>query len=70
MFRQHKQIKRSDIVKEELCNHNKVYANIRLFSNPPQHPWICSICGERGGDVEKVSVNYYDQLVKKFSDIK
>lgn len=32
------------------CNHQKVYADYILASNPPQTPWICSICGEKGLD--------------------
>lgn len=50
------------------CNHSKVYANYVLTSNPPQHPWICSICGEKGVDMESININNeYEELIKIFN---
>jgi len=50
------------------CKHEKVYANFVLTSDPPQHPWICRKCGERGRDISKHSMNEneYDKLIRKF----
>ena len=51
------------------CNHNKVYANYILTSNPPQSPWICSECGETGTDKGSYSGgDPYSDLVKKFAE--
>ena len=52
------------------CEHDKVYANITLTSNPPQHPWICRKCGERGTDQGTILSNEYDELVKQFENKK
>jgi hypothetical protein len=30
------------------CNHDKVYADFVLTSNPPRTPWVCSKCLEQG----------------------
>jgi hypothetical protein len=51
------------------CNHNKVYSNFVYASNPPQYPWICSICGETGVDYGTVSnyYNEYEEIKKKFN---
>jgi hypothetical protein len=35
----------------ENCEHEKVYADYALYSNPPQVPWTCIKCGEKGKDV-------------------
>lgn len=32
------------------CQHEKVYANVHLTSNPPLKPWICRKCGAEGTD--------------------
>lgn len=33
-----------------ICDHQKVYANFTLTSNPPQFTWICRKCGVKGTD--------------------
>lgn len=38
------------------CLHDKCYAPHVLLSNPPQYPWVCRNCGEKGADVG----TYYD----------
>lgn len=38
------------------CNHDKCYAPHALMSNPPQYPWVCRKCGEKGTD----RGNFYD----------
>lgn len=49
------------------CQHNKVYENIILYSYPPQQRWICSICGEKGTDVQSLSNEItYEDLIKHF----
>jgi len=51
----------------EKCDHEKVYANYVLTSNPPQYPWICKKCGEKGIDRGSYyNANAYDELVKEF----
>jgi hypothetical protein len=48
-------------------NHKKVYANYILTSNPPQYPWICSECGEKGTDrKDYYDGPSYDEIYKKF----
>ncbi len=32
------------------CKHDKVYSTQVLLSDPPQYPWICRLCGEKGTD--------------------
>jgi hypothetical protein len=57
-----------EIKNQESCKHNKVYANYMIMSNPPRHPWICSICGEQGADVENLNTDSkYDDLIKQFN---
>ena len=48
------------------CIHDKVYANCVLTSNPPQYPWICKKCGEKGIDHGMDWTTEYEDLVKKF----
>lgn len=47
--------------------HKKVYAEHLLMSNPPQQPWICSECGEKGVDQEVYKIITYADVIKKFS---
>ena len=52
----------------ETCQHNKVYADYILTSNPPKIPWICSKCGEKGIE-EYVAIEKkldYEELIQKF----
>jgi hypothetical protein len=53
---------------DDVCNHDKVYANHVLTSNPPQYPWICSKCGTTGRDVtfDDNKGPTYDDLNKQF----
>jgi hypothetical protein len=53
------------------CNHDKVYANYALTSNPPQYPWVCRKCGAKGIDQGQY-YNYgeYDRIVKEFEKSK
>ena len=55
--------------KETLCVHEKVYADFCYPTNPPQYPWICKKCGEKGIEREQrgIMFNEYDQIKKKFS---
>jgi len=46
------------------CNHDKVYADYVLLTNPPQYPWICRKCGKKDVDIE----TYYDEN-ESYSDI-
>ena len=32
------------------CEHRKVFAGYVLTSNPPQLPWVCSKCLQKGSD--------------------
>jgi hypothetical protein len=54
-------------LKEETCKHQKVYANYILTSNPPQHPWVCSICGETGRDQGATVKDNYTETIKRFN---
>ena len=48
------------------CKHDKVYANYTLTSEPPQYPWICRICKERGTDRgDPIIPSDYDRLVRE-----
>jgi hypothetical protein len=50
------------------CEHEKVYDNKVLLTDPPQYPWICSKCGEVGRDRgEESSKETYDVIRKKFN---
>jgi transposase-like protein len=50
------------------CNHDKVYQNMILLSDPPQQRWICKNCGEEGRDtIGTLSSNEYQELKEKFS---
>jgi hypothetical protein len=33
------------------CEHDKVYGDHILTSNPPKYPWICRKCKARGNDI-------------------
>lgn len=37
------------------CDHEKIYENYILTSNPPQYPWKCKKCGETGVDRDTTS---------------
>lgn len=51
-----------------MCQHEKVNANCILTSHPPQSPWICKKCGERGADViGTLKENKYDVIVRNFT---
>jgi rubrerythrin len=56
---------KGDLMTEKECKHRKVYAS--LTTNPPILPWICSVCGYQGQDIE-IFYNKpeYDDLMKKF----
>ena len=61
----------SEIKEHVSCNHIKVHASYILASNPPQHPWICSICGTKGTDIGS-SCEYspdYTEIEKRFSKV-
>jgi hypothetical protein len=46
------------------CEHEKVYSDRILTSDPPQHPWICRKCGGRGVRMGRsVDRGEYDRLV-------
>ena len=48
------------------CKHDKVYANYTLTSEPPQYPWICRKCKERGTDRgDPITPSDYDRLVRE-----
>jgi hypothetical protein len=51
------------------CKHVKIYADYALLTNPPQYPWICSICGQEGIDrslhEDKLS---YEEIKKMFKE--
>jgi hypothetical protein len=53
---------------DQPCQHEKVYADHVLASYPPQMPWICKLCGERGLDKEELPNrgDTYDDLMVKF----
>lgn len=54
----------------EPCKHVKVYSEYILCSYPPQHQWVCKICGEQGADVVGTyKANEYDEVVKKFKEV-
>jgi len=37
------------------------------MSNPPQSPWICSKCGEKGTDIiGKIKDYKYDKILLQF----
>lgn len=51
----------------EKCSHKKVYADFQLCSYPPQRPWICSLCGEEGYDIEQIlESESYENVKKRF----
>ena len=51
----------------EECSHRKVYANITLYSYPPQRPWICSKCGSEGTNISDFHEDeMYDKVMKQF----
>jgi hypothetical protein len=53
------------------CTHEKVYANYVLTSCPPQYPWICRKCGEKGIDWGgTVWIDEYAETEKKFDDLR
>lgn len=56
---------------EPCKRHKKVFANYILTSNPPQYPWVCSVCGERGtdrGEYRPIELDY-DAIIKKFKEV-
>lgn len=57
------------MTEEQLCEHEKVYANYAFMSYPPQHPWICRKCGIEGVDTIKNFKFFdgYDVLKKYFN---
>ena len=40
------------VFKKRACKHEKTYADYVLPSLPPQYPWACKKCGEKGTDFE------------------
>ena len=52
--------------------HKKVFSGEALLTSPPQYPWICSECGEKGIDrgVYTSSRDEYLNLEEKFDKIK
>lgn len=40
---------------KESCNHDKVFAEYVLNSDPPKIPWICKDCGVKGTDIFNVN---------------
>lgn len=50
------------------CNHDKVFSNYVLTSNPPQYPWICRKCGYMSRDIGEYysARNEYEELIEKF----
>ena len=57
---------------EEECFHHKVYASYVLITLPPQYPWICSKCGEKGVDIPAINIDghSYDEIERSFNDKK
>lgn len=50
------------------CEHEKVYAPYVLTSNPPQYPWVCKLCGERGTDYgEYYDGGEYERVIRGFA---
>lgn len=50
------------------CNHDKVYDNQILCSDPPQRRWICACCYEQGTETIGISKDYgrtYDEIVSE-----
>ena len=39
------------VTRETNCQHDKVYADCILKSNPPKRDWVCRKCKKRGRDV-------------------
>ena len=50
------------------CEHEKVYEQSLLASNPPQQNWICRKCKIRGRDVVGVYVDVRKQQ-REFDDL-
>ena len=54
--------------KQKDCDHEKVYANYILTSDPPRYSFICKKCGFKGvvacEDIE--IIDEYEELDKKF----
>ena len=51
----------------EKCEHDKVYAQFVLASNPPKSPWVCRKCGEQGYDTQGYTpMSEYEYILKKF----
>ena len=51
---------------KSIHRHKKIYAPYILTSMPPQHPWICEICGEEGIDTEVSNFSKYMEIKRKF----
>lgn len=51
---------------KEECQHDKVFSNIVLTSNPPQYPWICRKCGFEGVDRGTMYVDEYSEIKRRF----
>jgi len=54
------------------CENNKVYASYTFTSDPPQNPWVCVICGNKGTDTIRWANRppSYDDVCKKFEEQK
>lgn len=39
-----------------MCNHEKIYDEHFLFSNPPQCKWYCKLCGQTGYDIIGIDI--------------
>lgn len=51
-----------------ICIHKWVSADYLLMSNPPQRPYVCKNCGEKGIEVIDISNTRtaYKDILKKF----
>lgn len=52
----------------QFCEHDKVYSETALLTDPPQYPWICRKCGFKGREVLDVLRDRaeYARIVEKF----
>lgn len=57
------------VKKEKICDHEKVYSDIVLTSNPLQKQWICKNCGQTGTETQFFqNIITYDELFKFFNE--
>jgi len=59
-----------DREEQKICEHEKVYANEIMCSNPPQRKWICRKCGTEGVDVDNGSIDDEYKAIKRKFEVK